>query len=294
MIKNEQDYADAQRRLKKAQGRAARRLASVSKGIFVGVAGALFLCGLAFLKPERNSQTFRQFPRLLGWTTQAREGVRAAFGSVQEVFTTQATYRRRLRELEQTLLDYEQRMKQMERLQEENTYLRQLLPMTEEASLKTLTVVRTPLPTDPFLVAAVGSFGGGDYLDHVVFSPQGFLGTVVAQHQDHLVILLATHVQSRIPVISAQSHKQAILFGNQSATFSIRYVRNADVSPSAPFAEDLQASADLVDGELLHFQSPRTGQLIPVAKVVRQGTTVSAEWIVKKKTKYLTVLMDEE
>ena len=267
------------------------RFASVPKSVIGGIVIAFVLVAVE-LAPSAHLKG----NLLLIRATQLLGNIQSTANAWWENLLTWLASRRSLQEkirtLENLLLESEQQSLQATSLKEENDYLRSLLPIVDGKNLSTLTVTMSPEPTDPYLVLSYGDAEScaGVKAGDIAFTAQGFLGTVTANQGSHVVVLTATHIRSRIPVVARQSQKAAILFGNNSSTFSVRFVRDADDS-SGPFVKNPSAKKGFIDGEILDYRSQQNGLTIPVAKIVKDGSKVTARWLVTKQTRFMTLLL---
>ncbi|MDR1598224.1 MAG: hypothetical protein LBR89_04845 [Holosporales bacterium] len=190
-----------------------------------------------------------------------------------------------------TILEYENHLFDYERLQEENTYLRSMLPVIQEHCFETITVVPRLNLAMPFtaLVYSPADVCDKIKIGDVVISQQGVVGRIVekkqkGQREGIVVMFLATHIQSRFPVISSQSHQKAILCGQNSPFLKIQYA-NSSEHCETPFVEN--ESNDFVHGEVLMLD----GTHIPVATVIKEGDKTLAKWVIDTHAKYVTVVI---
>jgi cell shape-determining protein MreC len=199
-------------------------------------------------------------------------------------------------EARQKLLQYEREFFNYERLKSENAYLRAILPIVNEQNLETLTVVPRINPRTPFLVLFYASPSTYDKIKvgNVVISPQGMVGRVVSKQKKRtsgeVSVLLATHIQSRIPVISAESRQRAMLHGQNSSVMAIKHVQPSyddDAIEGKPFIGG--GDVAFKEGEILMLLCD--GAEIPVAKVVTQHGKMRAKWIVDSHMDYMTVVV---
>ncbi|MDR1907813.1 MAG: hypothetical protein LBQ43_03025 [Holosporales bacterium] len=189
----------------------------------------------------------------------------------------------------QQILQYEKQFFDYGQLKEENAYLRSILPIVKEQNLETLTVIQRISPTSPFITLIYSSPEAYSKIKvgNIVISPQGVIGRVVAKNQKNgpeIIVFIATHIQSRIPVISSQSRQRAILCGQNSPFMSIQYA-NVDKECDVPFIEG--TGNNFIDGEILELD----GCSIPVAKIVKREGQILAKWIIDSPTNYVTVII---
>lgn len=216
-----------------------------------------------------------------------------ALGRIGE---TKKKLRERISELERELQTREKEWVDVVQMREENEALRGVLPLVRER--ETVTVVAKPKPGNPFLFVTYPDAASLEHIDvgALAVAPQGFVGTVVAKDGPKVLLLLATQLQSRIPVRSRQSHQRALLQGRNSPFFAIKYAHLEDeekgtsletASEARPFIKEDNRKQDFVDGEILELcDAP-----IPVARVVRKKGKVLAEWLVQTPSKYITLVL---
>lgn len=205
--------------------------------------------------------------------------------------------RSKIAALEKQLQTHEKQFFDIQQLREENEALRAILPLVRDRT--TITVICKPKPSNPFLFV---TYPGPEALEGIkpgalVLAPQGLVGTVVAKEAEEVVILLATQVQSKIPVRSQQSHKRALLLGQNTRFFALKYAHDEAEetasqeegisSADRPFVKDSHIKEGFIEGEILEL----CDQPIPVARVVKRGKKILAEWLIKSPSKYLTILL---
>jgi hypothetical protein len=190
--------------------------------------------------------------------------------------------------LTSALLEYEKQFFDYEQIKSENAYLREILPVIKEQNLDTLTVIhhlKTPFIT---LVYTSPNVSNRIKIGHIVISPQGMVGYITSKRQKQgyceVLVLLPTHIQSRIPVIGERNQSTAILCGQNSSIMSIQYPLGDQKSAEDSFVECPAKKFD--DGELLFL----LGTKIPVAKVAPQRD--KAIWVVKP-TGRVTIVISE-
>lgn len=292
MIKNKRDYAKNNQRTaaERRARQSPRRPTQVPKEAWFSLAAALCLL-IYSLRPSSNG-TWNKISFLTSFFSSSREAIHSKWASVKGFFASKDDLLAQISHLESHLLDLERQVVAADSLRAENEYLRQLVPLVNDQMAATLSIIQTSLPTDPFVV--LSSIPVDQCLrvriGDIAFSPQGFFGTVVAKDKDNITVLLATHIRSRIAVISRQSRKRALLFGNNSSTFSVRYVDDL-TDGSLPFTKKPQFLDDLVEGEILDLYSLQHDFKIPVAKVVKKNGKVFAEWLITTRTRYMTLLV---
>lgn len=227
-----------------------------------------------------------------------RARIKSAFSFLEHVGETKKNLRLQVAELEEQLRFYERAWLNAEQLREENEALRGVLPLVR--GHKTLTVAVKPKPGHPFLFV---TYPSADALEQIeigalAVAPQGFVGTVVAKEETKVLLLLATQVQSRIPVRSRQSHRQALLVGRNSPFFTIKYTHREvedndegisikDTQRRPIFIKEADLKQDFIDGEILELCDTR----IPVARIVRKNGKTLAEWVVQTPSNYITILL---
>lgn len=268
-----------------------RHFTSVPKRVVLGLIASLVLLTLGVTLVEHFRSNKMPWNLTLGLTR-----AQTVLGSWKEDFWRWSSSRQALLEkissLEQRLIETEKQSLRAASLQEENDYLRSLLPLVDSKDFDTLTVTAVPKPSDPYVVLSYENSKrcANVRVGDVAFTSQGLLGTVIAKKDARMLVLLATHVRSRIPVVARQSRKAAILFGNHSSLFSVRFVRDLQ-KDSGPFVKNPQAKKDFVEGEILEYPSKQSGVTLPVAKIVRKGNKVLAEWLVTTPSRFMTVLL---
>lgn len=216
--------------------------------------------------------------------------------ALERIGETKKKLRERISALEMELQIREKECADVVRLREENEALRGILPLVREH--ETVTVVAKPKPGNPFLFV---TYPDSTSLEHIdigarAIAPQGFLGTVVAKDRQKVLLLLATQLQSRIPVRSRQSHQRALLQGRNSPFFAIKYAHREEerketshetAAVARPFIQEKNRKQDFIDGEILELcDAP-----IPVARVVRKNGKVLAEWLVQTPSRYITLFL---
>lgn len=201
-------------------------------------------------------------------------------------------------QLKKKLQESEAQYFEHEALIKENTYLRALAPMVKDKPFQTLTMVKKIAFSQPFMVL---SYVSPEVCQRVqegapVLSPAGLIGLVLGVGQSKVLVRLVTHVQSRIVVVGEKSKRKAILFGQNSPIFRIKYVVSVG-KENGPYMEDPQHAVTFEEGETL-LTDTSTGDFlhsIPVAKMVRneQGD-LQAQWTSHNDEPYMTVVIEEK
>lgn len=285
---------------RQGEGRPKQRLfrdfSRLPRKLFVGTS----VLGLVFLYSLNHSKK-TPLP-LLSKVEMLYEGVRGHVSGVfafwEQIGEGKEKLRSRVLELEKLLRSYEQELADAAQLREENEALRGVLPLVKER--QTLTVVAKPKPGHPFLFV---TYPDADMLEQIeigalAVAPQGLVGTVVAKDGARVLLLLATQIQSRIPVRSCQSHQRALLLGRNSPFFAIKYTHreidegpegaSVEASQEAPiFIKESDLKKDFVDGEILELCDVP----IPVARIVHKNGKILAEWLVQTPSKYITLIL---
>jgi hypothetical protein len=218
-----------------------------------------------------------------------------SIGKIRNYFADRRTLMLEITEARQNVLQYEREFFNYERLNSENTYLRAILPIVSEQNLDTLTVIPRVNPRIPFVWLFYASPNAYDKIKvgNVVISPQGVIGRVVSKQKKRtsgeVSVLLATHIQSRIPVISKESRQRAMLHGQNSSLMAIKHIQqncDDDAMEGKPF---IGGDLAFKDGEILMLLCD--GAEIPVAKVVMQDGEMKAKWIIDSHMNYMTVIV---
>jgi cell shape-determining protein MreC len=192
------------------------------------------------------------------------------------------------------ILRYEKQFLDYYKIQQENEYLRSILPLVSEQNIDTVSVVPCFSPPSAYLTLFFRSSSVANRINlgNIVFSTQGVVGQVVdikriSNEEIEVIVMLITNIQSRIPVVSAKSHKHAILCGQNSKFFAVKYVKSIENDNDVAFIEEAK---DFIDGEILEFSE---GDMkIPVAKIVMQKDDTLAKWVVDSPTHYVTVAVN--
>ena len=202
-----------------------------------------------------------------------------------------------LNDLKDIILKYEDVLIEYNNLKEENEYLIAMLPLVKSINLKTITVIKRVDPAQPFV--AVSSLPKNVleeiYVGDVAISVNGLLGRVVSKNDTGIVVLLATNLLSRIPVISSKSNKKAILFGNNNDLFKIKYVSNSDDNlDSKAFLQNKKLNNEFLEGEML--MTDDSGgffpKYIPVAKIEKdKDGNLVAKWICDQGHSFMTIVL---
>lgn len=202
------------------------------------------------------------------------------------------------KELKDEIQQYKLKYFDYQGLIEENEYLRSMVPIIEKKKFETITVIKKPIFSQPFVVVSYPSqeICKQIQLNAFVISPDGLVGTVVGKSRHKVIVRLITHIQSRIAVVSTQSHKKALLFGQNSPYFKIKYITN-EADDNASFREKLKIENEFIEGEYLETDSG-FGNLkssIRVAQMVRnaEGKLV-AQCISEAKDSYMTIIIDQK
>jgi cell shape-determining protein MreC len=205
-----------------------------------------------------------------------------------------------IEKLKQTIITYKKHGLVYKNISRENEYLTSILPLIKALNVKTITVVQKPAPAQPFV--SISSLSE-EFVDTVavgnaVLSEHGLFGRVIAKNGDKVMILLATHLQSRIPIVSTQSKKRAVLFGKNNNYLKIKYVDGGgeELSKSSklqatkgrgendgpPFFEDEKQKDGFINGEILETSDeggffPKS---IPVARIEKDNNgNIRAKWL---------------
>lgn len=200
-----------------------------------------------------------------------------------------ALLRKKVRAYEAQYFDYA-------KLQEENTYLRRLHTIAERISPPYITVLRRPAPDQPFVVltspppevyAAVAT---GD----AVISPEGLVGVVHGKAHGTITVHLAPHVRSRIPVVGSKSRRRALLCGQNSPFFCIKYIATTPAQSGPYTVPSAKEEAPFEEGEFLETDtsSGPWHRPIRVAQIVRNGDKLRARWVASEQETYMTILLE--
>ncbi|MDR0631091.1 MAG: hypothetical protein LBF66_00770 [Holosporales bacterium] len=209
------------------------------------------------------------------------------------------TLMRELKDARECIIEHEKALFDYERLKFENAYMRALLPIVNEQNLDTLTVVPQINPRTPLLVLLYTSLHVYDKIKvgNVVIAPQGAIGRVISKQKKRnfgeVSVLLATHIQSRLPVISKESRHKAILNGQNSPLMAIKHVQPDNDDAASKDAE----SKPFIGGGASLFKEGETlmllcnGAELPVAKVVMRDGVAKAQWLIDSHVNYITVVI---
>ncbi|GHS93217.1 hypothetical protein AGMMS49949_06250 [Alphaproteobacteria bacterium] len=209
-------------------------------------------------------------------------------------FTEKNELLQRNEQLQAQLLRYEQKFFEYASLKKENHYFKKILPVVEAQHLETVTVLQRQSPLHPytFLTYPSADVCRKIQIGNLVLSTQGLVGRVVDKKNNTILILQASHIQSRLPVFSRQSHRKALLCGQNSALFVLKYSQKEEKITTDPFIADETEEADWVEGELLDFWSANSALQIPVARIVRKNGKVFAKGVATSRSDYITVILD--
>jgi cell shape-determining protein MreC len=201
--------------------------------------------------------------------------------------------------LKRTISMYKKQNLEYQGLQRENKYLASILPLIKALNVKTVTVMQRPDPSQPFVSTSLleEEFTEEVAVGNAVLSEHGLFGRVIFKRGKEVMILLATNLQSRIPVVASKSKKRAVLFGKNSNYLKIKYVEDsAEEHNSATagmvlqsggqakpvFFEEEKRMGSFIEGEFLETSDeggffPRA---IPVARIEKDSSgNVRAKWL---------------
>jgi cell shape-determining protein MreC len=274
------------------------RIISLRLWALFGLVFLILLTSIKGIKTKNNASSLSLF--LEPFLTQTAKCLKKCENFFLFAWSEKKQLWERIENLEINLAQYEKELFKCKQIIEENDYLRKLLPLAEGQSGHTVTLPLLFQRNHPFLIAANApeNIGESIKIGHLVVAPQGVVGQVVAKNETKILILLATHIQSRLPVVSRQSRKKALLFGQNSRYFELRYIKSAaslDALPfqseaSKPFVESANGNdadeTDWVEGELLDFIDSR----LPVAKIIKKEGKFCAEWVIDPLSPYITIV----
>jgi cell shape-determining protein MreC len=203
-----------------------------------------------------------------------------------------------IEKLQKAINTYKKQNLEYKGLQQETEYLLSILPLIKALNINTITVVQKPDPSQPFVSTSLltEAVANEVSIGNAVLSEHGLFGRVIFKRDKEVMILLATNLQSRIPVVSNKSKKKAVLFGKNSNYLQIKYVENSTEGrdmqngalPSGAlqngpvFFEDEERRNGFIEGELLETSDeggffPRA---IPVARIEKDSNgNVRAKWL---------------
>jgi cell shape-determining protein MreC len=200
-----------------------------------------------------------------------------------------------IEKLKQTIDTYKKQTLEYKDLQRENEYLASVLPLIKALNIKTITVVQKPDPSQPFVSTSLlaNEFAEEVAVGNAVLSEHGLFGRVIFKRSKEVMILLATNLQSRIPVVSSKSKKKAVLFGKNSNYLKIKYVEDSAeehnhnavsgaLQDRSIFFEEEKRRNSFIEGEILETSDeggffPRS---IPVARIEKDSNgNVVAKWL---------------
>jgi rod shape-determining protein MreC len=193
--------------------------------------------------------------------------------------------------LNKRINNYQKALFNYKELKAENDYLKSILPIAESINMKTFTVIKRTASCQPFVVISSDENFENVRPGDVVISTDGLFGRVVSKNNKKITVLLATHIHSRIPVISRESKNRAILFGQNCDFLKIKYVTNDNASGEV---QECEAKKNFIEGEIL--ETIDTGgffpQSIPVAKIEKDKTGhIKAKWLCSEgKELFMTIL----
>lgn len=289
--KNKKDYTKQD--FKQPKYRIFRKFKIIPKQVIVWLVFSLFIGGYSLQKKINNANIFPScLTSIEKFYSNIYINISSCFINIKKHITHKKNLLYEMKKLENIILAYEKQLFDYNQLQEENNYLRSILPIVRAQNLETITVIQHPIPSHPFLSLTYPSedIYKKIQIGNIVLSPQGLIGHVIAKKNSEITVLLATHIQSKIPIISTQSRKRAILFGKNTMFFSLKYVQPELLHP-LPFIKETHGKSEFIEGEILEFFDQNNNIKIPVARIVKKNNKIMAEWLVKQQTKYITILI---
>jgi cell shape-determining protein MreC len=219
---------------------------------------------------------------IIGYIQAPFVAARTVLDGVCQMFRDKTDLISEISGLRSQILQYEQRNFDYNDTKEENAYLKEIAPTIKALNAESMTVVSRPARLQPFVVVSTLSDTVLDKIsvNDIAISAHGLFGRVVFKDKHNVFVLLATNLQSRIPVRGRESNNRAILLGDNSVFLKIKYVKTGDNCDEV--FQDSRKSDAFIDGEIL--ETLDTGgfftKAIQVAKIEHgERNCVRAKWL---------------
>jgi rod shape-determining protein MreC len=260
-----------------------RPLKTISSDIIIPFIFSLFLLFFAVKNEKISFLIFGEIDNLLNF-------IKRPFFMANDVVVRTSQLTKERKELIQEIFNLKKKLNKYakkkfgyKKLKEENIYLKSILPIVSGLDLKTITTIQKPALSQHFVVVSslpkdiAKNITSGD----IVLSTKGVFGKVIYNDKGNISILLITHINSRIPVISTKSRKKAILFGKNCDFLKIKYVKdeNEEEDEKSVFQKE---KAKFIEGEILETIDTCGFFLksCPVAKIEKDSNgNMQAKWI---------------